>query len=89
MPHCSGSLVPTRVLDIGNEDSLTVRLIESRKQSLSGPYMTLSRCWGDAEVLKLTTATCADILTGTPISTLPILYQDAITACKQLEMRYL
>lgn len=78
--------MPTRVLDVGKE---TVRLVEPRAQAMNSPYLTLSHCWGQTEVIKLTTATISSMQAGIPILELPMLYQDAVTACKQLEIPYL
>ena len=78
--------MPTRVLDVGRE---SVRLIEPRPQAINSPYLTLSHCWGQTEVIKLTTATISSMQAGIPILELPMLYQDAVTACKHLEIRYL
>lgn len=81
--------MPTRVLDVGNEKNSTVRLVEPQTQAMDGPYLTLSHCWGQTEVIKLTTATIDSMQDGISIPELPVLYQDAITVCKQLEIRYL
>ena len=81
--------MPTRVLDVGNEKCSRVRLIESRPQAINGPYLTLSHCWGQTEVIKLTTATMDRMQDGISITELPMLYQDMITACWQLGIRYL
>ena len=78
--------MPTRVLDVGKE---AVRLVEPRAQATNGPYLTFSHCWGQAEVIKLTTATIGSMQAGIPVLELPTLYQDAVTACRQLEIRYL
>ena len=91
-PECksiSGGWMPTRVLDTGNEKCSTVRLVEPRTQAINGPYLTLSHCWGQTEVIKLTTATIDSMQDGISIPELPMLYQDAITVCRQLEIRYL
>ena len=81
--------MPTRVLDVGNEKCSTVRLIEPRPQAMNGPYLTLSHCWGQTEVIKLTAATIDSMQDGISIPELPALYQDIITVCRQLEIRYL
>lgn len=78
--------MPTRVLEVGKE---TVHLIEPRAQGMNCPYLTLSHCWGQTEVIKLTTATIDSMQAGIPILELPMLYQDVVTACIQLEIRYL
>ena len=81
--------MPTRVLDVGDQTSSTIRLVEPRSQAMSGPYLTLSHCWGQTEVLKLTTATMGAMQNGISAQELPALYQDAITVCQHLEIRYL
>lgn len=81
--------MPTRVLDVGNEKCSTVQLVETRPQAINGSYLTLSHCWGQNEVIKLTTATVDNMHVGISISELPALYQDAITVCRRLEIRYL
>ena len=81
--------MPTRVLDVGDTKCSTVCLIETRSQAVKGPYLTLSHCWGQIEVIKLTTVTNASMHDGVYVSELPLLYQDAVTVCRQLEIRYL
>ena len=81
--------MPTRVLDVGNEKCSTVRLVEPRPQAISGPYLTLSHCWGQIEVVKLETTTEDKWQDGISVPELPALYQDAITVCRHLEIRYL
>jgi hypothetical protein len=81
--------MPTRVLDLGYENTSEVRLVESSTLPIDHPYMTLSHRWGQIEVIKLTTATIDRIRNGIPISELPVLYQDAVTACRKLGTRYI
>lgn len=51
--------------------------------------MTLSHSWGQAEVIKLTTATIDSMRNGISVSELPLLYRDAVSTCRQLGTRYL
>ena len=81
--------MPRRVLDVGNEGSTTIRLVEARANAQHGHYATLSHCWGQGKVTKLTLATIDTFLLGVKVSELPMLYQDVITACRQLEIQYL
>ena len=81
--------MPTRVLDVGNQTCSLVRLVQPRLEAMSAPYLTLSHCWGQTEVLKLTTATIGTMRNGISIQELPALYQDAVTVCQYLEVRYL
>ena len=81
--------MPSRVLDIGKKKGSILRLVEPQIQAINDPYLTLSHCWGQNEVIKLTTATIADMRDGISITKLPRLYRDAITVCQNLEIRYL
>ena len=81
--------MPTRVLDVKDKLSSTVRLIETRAEAVNGPYATLSHCWGHDKVIKLTTASIHSLRFGIAMSELPTLYQDAITVCRRLDIRYL
>ena len=46
---------PTRLLDLDSSGRTTdLHLMVSENSQPDGPYMTLSHCWGKAEVLKLT-----------------------------------
>ena len=81
--------MPTRVLDVKDKVSSMVRLIETRAGAVNGPYATLSHCWGQNKVIKLTTASIGSLQHGIAVSELPALYQNAITVCRRLEIRYL
>lgn len=56
---------------------------------LTGKQMTLSHCWGNSKCLKLTTGNYNKLLNGIPLASLPKLYQDAVYAVRQLNIRYL
>ncbi|KAL8366475.1 hypothetical protein RB595_004989 [Gaeumannomyces hyphopodioides] len=81
---------PTRLLECGIDgDSETLRLVESSKTTVGGPYMTLSHCWGDADCLKLTTDNYTQLLQDIPLSAIPQLYRDALVVTKELSVKYL
>ena len=91
-PACKSNLgdwMPTRVLDVEKGKYSAVRLIEPQPQAINGPCLTISHCWGQIEAIKLTTATIDSMRDGISILEPPALYQDAITVCRQLEIRYL
>jgi hypothetical protein len=95
-PVCSrmrkGNWYPTRLLDLGgagsNHDDF-VKLIETGEQRLNGPYVTLSHCWGGANIIKLTTGTFDQFSKGIPITDLPRTFYDAIMIAKFLKIRYI
>lgn len=82
--------LPTRVLDIGVEESAVVRLVESHGRL--GKYMTLSHCWGKDGARGMFTTT-RDSLNqrrfGMHFSELPATFRDAIKLTRALDVRYL
>src|SRR5438034_9183398 len=44
---------PTRLIEVGSAGKLP-RLLISSEHSPTGPYLTLSHCWGRAVILQLT-----------------------------------
>ncbi|KLU87959.1 hypothetical protein MAPG_06949 [Magnaporthiopsis poae ATCC 64411] len=82
---------PTRLLDCRPSQARrdVVSLVETSRAPISGAYMTLSHCWGDAHCLSLTTSNYARLLSNFPTSDLPQLYQDAVYVTRQLGVRYL
>ncbi|RSM15446.1 hypothetical protein CDV31_005039 [Fusarium ambrosium] len=85
------SWYPTRLLDCGSQadaDPLCT-LVETRTNRLTGPYMTLSHCWGLVDCIKLTTDNYAQMVKGIPSSQLPQLYQDALYVTRSLGVQYL
>ncbi|KAL8334363.1 hypothetical protein RB598_008897 [Gaeumannomyces tritici] len=81
---------PTRLLECridGNSE--TLRLVETGKTAVDGPYMTLSHCWGNKDCLKLTTDNYTQLLQEIPISTIPRLYRDALVVIRELNVKYL
>jgi hypothetical protein len=84
---------PTRLLDLGSSaghDSRTsVRLIETRDARPTGPYVTLSHCWGDAAILKLEKELLTQFKEGISIKQLPRTFVDAIAVARYLQVRYI
>ncbi|KAF5524870.1 hypothetical protein CGCA056_v002470 [Colletotrichum aenigma] len=82
---------PTRLLDCGHPDdsAARVRLVISTEQTVQGPFMTLSHCWGSADCLVLTTDNIDAFRREIPAEQLPQLYRDAISTTRRLGVRYL
>lgn len=51
--------------------------------------MALSHCWGESEVIGLTTATASSLFTSAPISKLPRTFRDAIEVCRWLNYSHI
>ena len=77
---------PTRLLDIRND---VICLVSSSDHNISGPYATLSHCWGETAVEVLTSDTLADFQAGKHIQNMPPTFQDAIKVARELDIRYL
>lgn len=54
--HCrryrDGDFVPTRLLAIGLPDQGRIRVIETKRHGIKGPYVTLSHRWGKDPLIK-------------------------------------
>ena len=84
---------PTRLIEVAScpsdsDDELHLRIAGEHSPDI--PYMTLSHCWGKSEFLKLTKATSQRLRDGfSGADTLSKTFQDAITICQELGVRYL
>ncbi|KAL2198316.1 heterokaryon incompatibility protein-domain-containing protein [Corynascus similis CBS 632.67] len=78
--------MPTRVLDIGDEDRDPV-LVETKGRV--GRYATLSYCWGKKPQLKTTKESLSAFLKAIPVDELQQTALDAIKICRHLGMPYL
>ncbi|CCM06808.1 uncharacterized protein FIBRA_09109 [Fibroporia radiculosa] len=82
--------IPTRLLDVGSSESEEdTRLVITNNLSPYTLYMTLSHCWGSAQIVQLRTATLDSMQDRIPLSSLPQTFRDAIFVVKQFEIRYL
>ncbi|KAH6677603.1 heterokaryon incompatibility protein-domain-containing protein [Halenospora varia] len=98
--RCQLTDPPSRMLDVGlSGDVSEVRLIQIQTQSgdghgsfshgPTGPYATLSHCWGSVNVLLTTRETLAQRMRGIDWETLPKTFQDAITIVRALHIRFI
>ncbi|KAK4450233.1 heterokaryon incompatibility protein-domain-containing protein [Podospora aff. communis PSN243] len=88
----NGHFLPTRLFEInGSEEDLNVRLYipSATDVELGLRYCTLSHCWGDTEVLCLTTATLQDFQQAVSVTTMPATYADAMRIAKSIGVRFL
>jgi hypothetical protein len=83
---------PTRLLDlvdIERDDGL-VRLIQTTEvATLSGPYCTLSHCWGKVHIIQLRQETNDALRSGISLERLPKTFREAVLATKRLGVRYI
>jgi hypothetical protein len=79
--------LPTRVLDVGLQESNLVTLYISNGQN--GQWLTLSHCWGTSHPATTTMSNLESQCTGIMISTLPQTFRDAIYITRRLGYRFL
>lgn len=77
---------PTRLISIGTE-AAPLRLVEST--AATGPYATLSYCWGGAKPPSTTKATLSARLHDIPEDSLPVVFRQAIQLARMLEIPYI
>ncbi|CCM05787.1 uncharacterized protein FIBRA_08020 [Fibroporia radiculosa] len=84
---------PSRLIDVGSDDVVLPKLVpmqELDKMELDDlRYLTLSHCWGGAEILRLLVQNIDDLKSGIEKSTLPQTFQHAIVTTRELGYRYL
>ncbi|OQU97804.1 hypothetical protein CLAIMM_03689 [Cladophialophora immunda] len=83
----SPSTLPTRLIDVQAMDE-TLRLVELKGRK-SVDYITLSYCWGAGSAVTTTKANLRDMRTMINWDTLPVLFQNAVTITRRLNVRYL
>ena len=80
---------PTRLLDLGNppeDHGSCIRIFDTDLHDLEKPYLTLSHCWGSADIPKLTAKQSSPIIS---IDELPKTFKDAISIANFLGIPYL
>ncbi|KAF4442819.1 Ankyrin repeat-containing domain protein [Fusarium austroafricanum] len=90
-PRCSppvDSVLPKRVLDLGQTDSPTITLKETHS-SERGHYICLSYCWGPSPFISTTIENLEQYKKGISISNLPKAFRDAIEITRGLKVQYL
>lgn len=90
-PRCNAPVsdVPKRLIEIENNETQTVRLVELSSASQL-QYACLSHCWGQVRPKHITNSgTLAPNMNAIPVSELPKSFQDAIEITRAIGLRYL
>ncbi|KAI9688712.1 MAG: hypothetical protein M1822_001069 [Bathelium mastoideum] len=80
---------PKRLIDVGTYDDESVRLVITEDTAVDGVYLTLSHCWGGANILKLTKESVDSMTKRIKIADLPKTFDDAISITRRLGIKYL
>lgn len=81
---------PARLIYIKNKGPLRVaRIIPTSDLSTVPEYLTLSHCWGEVEVLRLSANTMEEFSNALPMHRLPKTFREAIDATCRLGFSYL
>jgi hypothetical protein len=76
---------PTRLIDVGGDDGVKPRVVITQELGDRGlEYLTLSHCWGGADILRLLVENIDSLTAEIPTSTLPKTFQDAIVITRRL-----
>ena len=81
------SILPRRVLDVGDARHKHLALYGSSQRY--APYGALSHCWGKNPVLRTTKANVKDHERAISLRSLPKNFQNAVTICRGIGIRYL
>ncbi|KAF2449937.1 HET-domain-containing protein [Karstenula rhodostoma CBS 690.94] len=90
-PTCipAETLLPSRVIDVGESNSPKVHLWEPVPEGTVGQYVSLSYCWGSPLAFTTTRATMESRKAGIEIADMPATYQDIVRLTRELGLRYL
>ena len=80
---------PTRLVNIREQAGLACRLQIASEEHPTGPYVTLSHCWGNHQPLTLTQENLQTMKSEIPWSSLPKTFRDAITIARKLGLDYI
>ena len=78
------------MIEINNKIPNSWKLIDDAAATLPNiPYASLSHCWGQIPLLRLTRATVSEMKRGMSISSLPKPFQDALTVTKYFSISHI
>ena len=86
--HTTGTWYPTRLLQL-RDHGRAISLVITDTHKPTGRYATLSHRWGPHKYRQLTTETIDEFQNAIELSTLPTIFQDAVSVVHDLGIRYL
>jgi hypothetical protein len=93
-PHCATPIsrpqfIPSRLIYVGNTESQLLHLHERDQIPQDTRYVTLSHCWGDLQLFRLTNETTQQLKSGLEIRLLPKTFREAIVVLKYFNLEYI
>ncbi|PQE19166.1 hypothetical protein CJF30_00007527 [Rutstroemia sp. NJR-2017a BBW] len=90
-PKAQNNFRPTRVLDIQQNDTNTIRLVVTSELPTATPlkYTALSHCWGGSVTFLLLEGNLTTMQQSIPVANLSKNFQDAIIITREIGQRYL
>jgi hypothetical protein len=90
-PKAQNNFRPTRVLDIEQNDTNTIRLVVTSELPTATPlkYVALSHCWGGSVTFLLLEGNLTTMQQSIPVANLSKNFQDAIIITREIGQRYL
>lgn len=89
-PKSCATNFPTRLLDLDAcETHASIRVTVTDTSPREGEYMTLSHCWGAAQLIMLRTSNIEKLRQGIHLAELPRTFQDAVAVARWFKVRYL
>lgn len=88
----SNTFLPTRLIDVGKWGANVdphLHFTDGNERSPVPSYVTLSHCWGPNVIPRLLLDNLDDRRNRIEISTLPRMFQDAITSTQKMGIQYL
>ncbi|MCJ1275164.1 hypothetical protein MMC21_002964 [Puttea exsequens] len=79
---------PTRLIKISRWSN-KLRLIVTENKQPDTPYLTISHCWGKADIIQLTQSSMLGFLEDIPYRKLPKTFQNAISVARSLGIYYI
>ncbi|KAI0532647.1 heterokaryon incompatibility protein-domain-containing protein [Xylaria digitata] len=88
-PPMSNDFLPTRLLDVGTSHNDVIRVLERDEIPRGSRYVTLSHCWGEKQLICLTTDTFHRYKGHIPSNELSRTFSDAVDVTRRLSIRYI
>lgn len=78
---------PTRLIEVLEES--TFRVIETSETVPTGPYATLSHCWGESRIITATTNNISSLKKHIPLLDLPKTFSDALQFIRAIGISFI